>query len=99
MINTARWPTIPDSCQTPIVFEDKNLGICMLAMLGGVQWILRVHDGHWCTLRPVGPNDPLFVEQLNPKTQRPEPSGKSPKGQKVKRGRPNEREKRGKSNA
>jgi hypothetical protein len=62
----AEWPEIPDTCKNPIVFEDKNLGICMVAELGGRQWIMKVNgSGSWMTVRPVAPDDPNFVEALN----------------------------------
>jgi hypothetical protein len=32
----------------------------------GLQWIMKVNgDGNWMTVRPVGPDDPVFVEALN----------------------------------
>lgn len=63
----AEWPKIPDTLKEPIVFKDKNLGIAMLCFLGdtGKQWIFRVHNGHWCSVRMVSPDDPVFVEKLN----------------------------------
>ena len=59
------WPKIPAYLKDPKVFLDKNLGMVMVAGEEGDQWIYRVHDGHWCSVRKVGPQDPLFVVALN----------------------------------
>ena len=49
-----------------MVFEDRNLGIVMVAGKPGEQWIYRVHGDHWCSVRPVSADDPMFIlEKLN----------------------------------
>jgi hypothetical protein len=59
------WPEIPEHVVDPIIFRDKNLGICLLARQGDSQWVYRVHNGHWCSVRKVDAADPLFVTPLN----------------------------------
>lgn len=71
MSDIKEWPEIPSYLVNPIVFKDKNLGTAMVATwLEDEQWIFRVHDGQWCSVRPVGPDDPPFIEPLN----KPEPA-------------------------
>jgi len=80
-VGTVNWPKIPDTCKNPIVFEDKNMGICMVAEIGGVQWIMKVNAaGNWMTIRPVGPDDPTFVEALNKGDKRVRMSWILPRG-------------------
>ena len=59
-------PLIPRWLVNPMVFEDHNLGIVMVAGKTGEQWIYRVHGDHWCSVRPVSADDPMFIlEKLN----------------------------------
>lgn len=60
-----KWPDIPPHVVEPIVFRDKNLGICLLTRHRADQWVYRIHNGQWCSLRKVNAADPLFVTPLN----------------------------------
>lgn len=31
----------------------------------GKQWLFRVHDDHWCSVREIAPRDMTLVEKLN----------------------------------
>ena len=55
------WPKIPSYLTEPIVFRDKNLGLAMVAGYEGKQWVFKVNSGNWMTVRPVGPDDPIFI--------------------------------------
>src|SRR5271170_7800981 len=60
------WPDIPAYLTEPIVFRDKNLGLAMVAGYEGKQWVFKVNSANWMTVRPVGPDDPMFiVDALN----------------------------------
>ena len=62
----SEYPEIPAYLVNPIVFRDKNLGIAMVAGDEGEQWIFRAHNGHWCSVRKVNVDDPMFIlEALN----------------------------------
>lgn len=62
----ARWPDIPKTCREPVVFMDKNLGLAMVAKWEGEQqWVFKVVNGRWVSVRMVGPLDPSMIEPLN----------------------------------
>lgn len=65
--NTTPYPAIPTYLTDPIVFLDRNLGVAMVAMYHGEQWVFKVNSGNWMTVRKVGLQDPTFImERLNP---------------------------------
>jgi len=70
------YPEIPSSCVNPIVFRDKNLGMAMTAHWGKDQWIFKVVNGRWMSVRTVSIDDPTFIlEPLNrPPEQPPAPA-------------------------
>jgi hypothetical protein len=61
----AMWPAIPTYLSKPVVFRDAQLGVAMAAQWNGEQWIFRVHNGHWCSVRKVDVFDPSLIEPLN----------------------------------
>jgi hypothetical protein len=65
------WPDIPNFLGNPIVFRDKNLGIVLVADYQGAQWIHKIVNGAWMTVRKVNADDPILIlEPLNEYTAR-----------------------------
>jgi hypothetical protein len=60
------WPDIPNFLKNPIVFRDKNLGIVLVADYQGAQWIHKIVNGAWMSVRKVNADDPtMIIEPLN----------------------------------
>lgn len=58
------YPEIPEYLSDSIVFEDKHLGIAMIALWNKRQWIFRVLNGQWVSVRETGADDPPFVTPI-----------------------------------
>ena len=60
------WPEIPKWMVNPMVFRDTNLGIVLVSGKDGEQWIHRIVQGKWLSVRPVDERDGIkLVQPLN----------------------------------
>jgi len=75
-----KWPVVPHWLRDPIVFRDKNLGIALVATTPqGEQWIHKIVNGQWMTVRKTDERDPMFiVGALNQPPQPPLAPGEQP---------------------
>jgi len=58
------YPSIPSSMKNPLVFIDANLGICCVAEWPEKQWVFKIVNNQWVSVREVGPLDPSMVVPL-----------------------------------
>ena len=69
-------PSIPNYLRDPVIFEDKHLGIVMVAdwctRIDGKPhvsedknwWVFRLHNDHWCSERRATSADMMTVKSL-----------------------------------
>lgn len=57
-------PSIPATMKNPIVFMDANMGVCCVAEWPVRQWVFKIVNGRWMSVRTVDSRDPFLVDPL-----------------------------------